>query len=327
MLDIVRLEGETEELVEQVKELGLRYGIVTPYTSMLIISDVDNDVTVNMSFEWQLRATSGYVGLANADSMKYYTQGNEAQHANVAVGGNIVIRGNATFVEVDGVYLDLRIIGDIPNIDLGNDTIHKWIESNINITRVIEFGSEAFFNLAAEGNNAEILSVGSDAVISNNGEIIRILPTNNNGTSGGSPSVSGLSQVVVNNSATVSWTTSEPCTSLFVYRNVGSATWKVLQVENNSTNHTIDIDEMEDGDYLYYITITDSKGNITTYDNDGSYYQLSTVDVNAANNEVVKETSNDIYNLIFGLSILIGMFLFEIFGLVFATNKGEDNDQ
>jgi hypothetical protein len=258
--------------------------------------------------------------------MAYYTQENEAMHANVAVGGNIVIRGNATFVEIDGVYLDLRIIGDIDNIDLGNVTIYEWIESNIDITRVIEFGSDAFFNLAVGEDKAEILSVGSDAVIFNNGEIIRILPANNNGASTGGPSVSDLNQVLVNNSATFSWTTSKPCTSLLVYQKVGSDTWEVLQVDDNSTSHTIDINEIESGDYLYYISVIDSKGNSTTYDNNGSYYQISTGDVNAANNDVEPETSNEIFKVVFGLSILIGLFLFEIIGLAFITSREEDKD-
>jgi len=36
LLEEIRLNGEKEELVEEVKKLGLKYGIVTPYTSFLV---------------------------------------------------------------------------------------------------------------------------------------------------------------------------------------------------------------------------------------------------------------------------------------------------
>jgi Ca-activated chloride channel family protein len=36
LLEEIRLQGENAELVEEVKKLGLKYGIVTPYTSFLV---------------------------------------------------------------------------------------------------------------------------------------------------------------------------------------------------------------------------------------------------------------------------------------------------
>ncbi|NIO72326.1 MAG: trypsin, partial [Anaerolineae bacterium] len=35
LLDRVRVEGESEALVAEIKALGLEYGIVTPYTTLL----------------------------------------------------------------------------------------------------------------------------------------------------------------------------------------------------------------------------------------------------------------------------------------------------
>ena len=39
LLDEIRLHGETEELVEEITHLGKRHGIITPYTSFLVLED------------------------------------------------------------------------------------------------------------------------------------------------------------------------------------------------------------------------------------------------------------------------------------------------
>jgi Ca-activated chloride channel family protein len=39
LLDQIRLHGETPELVEEVKRLAKRHGLVTPYTSFLVVED------------------------------------------------------------------------------------------------------------------------------------------------------------------------------------------------------------------------------------------------------------------------------------------------
>ncbi|MFW5857012.1 MAG: VIT and vWA domain-containing protein [Planctomycetota bacterium] len=43
LLDQIRLHGETEELVEEVKSLAKRHGLVTPYTSFLAVEDSELD--------------------------------------------------------------------------------------------------------------------------------------------------------------------------------------------------------------------------------------------------------------------------------------------
>ena len=42
LLDEIRLHGEKDELKEEVVKLARRWGIVTPYTSYLIIEDEEN---------------------------------------------------------------------------------------------------------------------------------------------------------------------------------------------------------------------------------------------------------------------------------------------
>ena len=39
LLEEIRLHGENKELVEEIKKLGIKYGIVTPYTSFLVTEE------------------------------------------------------------------------------------------------------------------------------------------------------------------------------------------------------------------------------------------------------------------------------------------------
>jgi len=58
LLDQIRLNGEDKELVDEVTQLAKTYGIVTPYTSYLIVEDEDRMVRQNRMPE-EARAMSG----------------------------------------------------------------------------------------------------------------------------------------------------------------------------------------------------------------------------------------------------------------------------
>ena len=44
LLDQIRLHGENKEIVDEITQLARQYGIITPYTSFLILEDEDNRV-------------------------------------------------------------------------------------------------------------------------------------------------------------------------------------------------------------------------------------------------------------------------------------------
>ena len=55
LLDMVRLHGESEELIDEITILAKTHGIVTPYTSFLILEDEENQITENtIDEDWSL---------------------------------------------------------------------------------------------------------------------------------------------------------------------------------------------------------------------------------------------------------------------------------
>jgi Ca-activated chloride channel family protein len=58
LLDQIRLNGESKELRDEIVELGTRYGIVTPYTSYLVLESGDRHRLLGMSGDARTRRAS-----------------------------------------------------------------------------------------------------------------------------------------------------------------------------------------------------------------------------------------------------------------------------
>jgi Ca-activated chloride channel family protein len=69
LLDQIRLNGEDRELIDEVTQLAKTYGIVTPYTSYLILEDEDRLVRQNRIPE-EARSLSGFAKKLDAPVMK-----------------------------------------------------------------------------------------------------------------------------------------------------------------------------------------------------------------------------------------------------------------
>ena len=259
LLDEIRLEGETEELVDEIKELGLEFGIVTPYTSMLIQAE-SGSVTDGMDNTFSLHADSGKESVDVAKGIRYYGY---AERADVAVGGNIVVSGTKTFADVNGTYVDLSLLGNIITIHLGDMTTEEWLASNINITHHVLFGSDEYFALGENKGLGQILAIGPEIVFEDDGKVIYI--------SSHSLNISNLTASVVESSVTISWNTNEPTTGFVAFRVVGTNTWIIHQDNDLKTNHSILITGLEEDFYEYYVSSTDAYGN-TTVDSAGSAF-------------------------------------------------------
>jgi Ca-activated chloride channel family protein len=120
LLNMVRLHGPEEELVDQIVKLSIRYGIVTPYTSYLVTEPYAlgvgaQDDIADFAFEEMLSAptiVSGESAVQRAADEGAFTK------AEVPIGPSgdaldvVRIVGAQTFRLIDGVWIDTRFDPD-----------------------------------------------------------------------------------------------------------------------------------------------------------------------------------------------------------------------
>ncbi|MCX6776355.1 MAG: VIT domain-containing protein, partial [Candidatus Micrarchaeota archaeon] len=151
LLDQITLEGETEELKQQVTELATKYGIPTPYTSYLVVSNEGNEVRRDLDIG-VLPMAGGIFGTASA----YKAAENTAQVASQTPETKVI--GAKTFVSVGGIWKDTECGDEQP-------------------TKTIPFGSAEYTGLLDNMQLVNYLSVGNSALLCSSGEVIKITPS------------------------------------------------------------------------------------------------------------------------------------------------------
>ncbi|MEM3690754.1 MAG: VWA domain-containing protein, partial [Candidatus Micrarchaeia archaeon] len=177
LLDQIMLEGETPQLKQEVTSLATKYGIPTPYTSYLVVSPEGTTRKRDVGIMPMAAAvgggafgvTSAYKSAESTTGIAQYVEGTKAV-------------GDKTFVSVGGVWKDTACGEEQP-------------------TRTVSFGSDEYFELINNPETANYLSVGEDAILCSQGEVIQVVPsettqtpgiTQTNATGGGTPELSSI---------------------------------------------------------------------------------------------------------------------------------------
>jgi Ca-activated chloride channel family protein len=173
LLDQVRVEGESQALVDEIRDLGLSYGIVTPYTTFVVEAQADGVASVeNMDLynnQAELNQSWGRVTIKARVQNQMYQ---EASQANLAVGANVQNYGRKSLAQVGTQQVDLSLLRN--QKDLNGPISTEWIEGNIEIDRTVEFGSDAYFDLAADPEARPFLQSGQNVVFEYQGQIISV---------------------------------------------------------------------------------------------------------------------------------------------------------
>lgn len=167
LLQQIRLHGEDRELVDEVVELSIRYGIVTPYTSFLV-EETDRALTQEgreaLANEVQAQATAlpafGQESVERSAGEKTLTEAEAPAALAPGLGGAAVTDeygyetspvkyvGDKTFVLNDGVWTD------------------TLFEPDRMKTSPVGFGSDDYFALvAAHPEWGRYLAVGSHVIV------------------------------------------------------------------------------------------------------------------------------------------------------------------
>jgi Ca-activated chloride channel family protein len=178
LLDRVRVEGETAALVEEIETLGLRHGIVTPYTIGVVQGQASGAASAaNMQLYQQdldgdgrpdINQVSGAATVgARAQNLAYQ----QAMQVGLAAGANVVNVGDKSAAQVGRYAFDLSLVAD-----LGLDSLaaanEEWLKENVD--RTVRFASAEYFELAKDAAVNQLLQAGPNVVFEHQGKVIAV---------------------------------------------------------------------------------------------------------------------------------------------------------
>ena len=159
LLEEIRLQGEKDELAEEVKNLAMKFGIVTPYTSFLVTEEerVSLDAAAPEAVQaFEERIATGKGGVKIAKATQRFKDETQAVHVE---SRKIRYKDDKTFYLKDSTWVD-----------------SDYRESHT--LKEINFNSKEFYQLiTAKPGIAKYLSVARDLIISFEGVDYKITDT------------------------------------------------------------------------------------------------------------------------------------------------------
>ena len=157
LLEEIRLRGSNQELIDEVKKLGLRFGIVTPYTSFLV-TEKERLYLEAAAPEAQDAMKQGRVTGAGAVKAAKVSQSlKNKDQASQVESSRIQYKEDKTFYLENGIWVDSLYEKDTP-------------------LKEIKFNSEEYFRLLADKPGiAGYLSVGKSIILFYQGTSYKII--------------------------------------------------------------------------------------------------------------------------------------------------------
>ena len=157
LLEEIRLQGSNQELADEIRRLGLKYGIVTPYTSFLV-TEREAQVLDAAAPAAREAIVGGVVGGVGAVRAAKATQAFKLEDRAAQVASErILYRDDKTFYLKDGVWTDSEYKDGAP-------------------TTEVKFNSDGFYRLLDEKPGlAKYLSVGNKLIVIFEGVSYRIV--------------------------------------------------------------------------------------------------------------------------------------------------------
>jgi Ca-activated chloride channel homolog len=192
LLDEIRLHGEERELVDEVTRLARRHGIVTPYTSYLIVEDERRRVAANLlPYESQTlavpppvsaRMKTDYDAMQSKAGAPSVQASREVEALKNAQNKAQTGQGAARMTYVDAHGRTQNLAAQTKNVQ-GRAVYQSgetWIDSNVQAVRNakvqrIQFASGEYFELLKkEPKAAEFLALGRNVRFEMNAQVYEI---------------------------------------------------------------------------------------------------------------------------------------------------------
>lgn len=157
LLEEIRLRGSNPELVDEVKKLGLRYGIITPYTSFLVTEKERFALEAAAPEAADAMKAGRVTGAGAFKAAKISHQLKMEERASEVESAQVRYREDKTFYLKDGLWVDSLYVESSP-------------------LKNIKFNSDDYFRLISEHPGvAKYLSVGKNLIISYEGMSYKII--------------------------------------------------------------------------------------------------------------------------------------------------------
>jgi Ca-activated chloride channel homolog len=156
LIEEIRLQGRTKELEDEVRRLGLKYGIVTPYTSFLVTEQERMTIDAAAPAAQEAIAAGRVTGVGAIKAAKATVAFKQEDRAAETVSERILYKDDKTFYLQDGVWTDSEYKAGAPATD-------------------VAFDSDAFYRLiSAKPGLAKYLSVARNLIVVYDGIAYRI---------------------------------------------------------------------------------------------------------------------------------------------------------
>jgi Ca-activated chloride channel family protein len=172
LLDQVRTQGWSQPLEDEIRELGLSYGVVTPYTEFAIDGQATGAASTESMALYGAAALNEASGRVTVEARLQNQAYQQAAQASLAQGANLITSGQYSLAEVGSHQVDLSLLKGRQGIE-GRIT-DEWLAENLRPDRIVEFGSEEYFGLASDPKVRPFLLGGRAVIFSHQGEVIVI---------------------------------------------------------------------------------------------------------------------------------------------------------
>jgi len=157
LLEEIRLQGQSAELADEIRRLGLKYGIVTPYTSFLVTEKERMTIDAAAPAAQEAISSGQVTGVGAVKAAKATTALQQEVQIAQPVSERILYKDDKTFYLKDGVWTDSAYKDGSPATE-------------------ITFNSDEFYRLlAAKPGLARYLSVSTKLVVVFEGVNYRIV--------------------------------------------------------------------------------------------------------------------------------------------------------
>jgi Ca-activated chloride channel family protein len=180
LLDVIRLNGEDKELVDEVTMLAREHGIITPYTSYLIMEDeeirvrggrlVDGLQTIPPAPELKKENEADFFRMKDKNGRGSVEVSEEFQSLNSATNYSQTQQGNDRLVYIDSNGNMRNLSQQVRNV-LGRAVYQQdkfWVDSELQKRQTskvkrIQFNSDEYFTLLnKEPATAQFLALGQN---------------------------------------------------------------------------------------------------------------------------------------------------------------------